>query len=541
MLDLIREFIYGRYAPHGYCLLWQPELVWTHVVSDSLIALSYFSIPLALIHFVRRRRDVEFGWMIWLFALFIMACGTSHLMSIWNLWHGDYGVEALVKVVTAVASVPTAILLWRLIPKALAVPSPGQLQAANRELGALVKQRDAALADLTSEITQRERAEGALIQAQKIDAVGQLTGGIAHDFNNLLQVIAGNLDLIKQRSDDPARVERWTDNALKSVERGTRLTGQLLAFSRTQRLELKTVDINPLVTGVLDLIERTIGVAIQLETDLAADLDPVQADQTQLELAILNLALNARDAMPDGGRLILSTRQVSLAIGELGEQPGEFVEIGVTDTGIGMPPEVAERAVEPFYTTKDVGHGTGLGLSMAFGIAKQSGGTLKIRTAPGEGTTVTILLRCERRSAASANPDRHARRASDKLVPLHANQANARVMIVDDDDDVRRVMTDTLEMLGYECHDFANGVAALAALPDLSPKLVVLDFAMPELNGAEVARRLRSIAPEMPIIFVSGYADSNALDEVVDARSWVLRKPFQASELGRLAGLSSAA
>ncbi len=247
MLQALQAFISGRYEPHGYCLLWQPGLVWTHVISDGLIAAAYFSIPLALIQFVHRRRDVVFGWMLWLFALFILACGTTHVMGIWNLWHGDYGVEAIVKAITAAASVPTAILLWRLLPRALAIPTPSQLQRVNDQLRASIAERDHALRQVKAEIAQRERAESALLQAQKMDAIGQLTGGIAHDFNNLLQVVGGNLDLIRTRPGDGEKARRWAENALQGVARGAKLTGQLLAFSRAQRLELRPIELNGLI------------------------------------------------------------------------------------------------------------------------------------------------------------------------------------------------------------------------------------------------------------------------------------------------------
>jgi signal transduction histidine kinase/CheY-like chemotaxis protein len=529
MSGFFNDLLSGGYAPHGYCLLWQPELIWTHVIADLLIAAAYFSIPLALVSLVRRRQDIEFGGVLWLFALFICACGSTHLMAVWNLWHGNYGIEAIIKALTAAASVPTAILLWPLINKALTIPSPGQLKLANAELAETVRDRDGVLAKLTGEITQREHAEAALVQAQKIEAIGLLTGGIAHDFNNLLQAISGNLDLIRRRSDAPERVAHWAENAMKGVIRGTRLTGQLLSFSRTQRLELRAIDIHQLLSGMTTLIKSSIGPKTDLFNDFEEQSCVALADQTQLELALLNLAINARDAMPDGGRLTISTKVVALYRDEELE-PGEYCEIAVTDNGAGMSPEVLERALEPFYTTKGVGRGTGLGLSTVFGMARQSGGTLRLRSQLGNGTTVTILLRKAGADDLVADSDSGARPFGMPRAPRHGIE----VMVVDDDDDVRRVMTETLRALGYAAPAFSSGATALRALRERQPELLVLDFAMPDMDGAEVARQARDLHPNLDIIFISGYADSAKLDAVMEDPSALLRKPFDVTDLARM-------
>lgn len=337
MVSSFSSFFAGDYAPHGYCLLWRPELIWTHVVSDALIAAAYFSIPVALVMFVRRRRDIEFGGIFWLFALFILSCGMTHVMGIWNLWHGDYALEATIKAITAAASVPTAILLWPLLPKLLAIPSPSMLQRKNDELAEALASRDSVLAQLRAEVVQREKAEAALVQANKMEAVGQLTGGIAHDFNNLLQAISGNLELIGLVPGDSDKVSRWAANALQATERGTKLTGQLLTFSRQQRLEARTIDVAQLIGGMTELLRNSVGPTVDLEIAPGASLGTVRSDPTQLELAILNLAINGRDAMPYGGKLKVVARRV-----------GEQVAISVIDSGVGMPPEVVERALEPF-------------------------------------------------------------------------------------------------------------------------------------------------------------------------------------------------
>ena len=527
MFDWIAQFVSGRYQPHGYCLLWQPELVWTHVISDSLIAAAYFSIPIALIHFVRSRRDVEFGGIIWLFAVFILACGSTHVMGVWNLWHGDYGVEAVVKAITALASVPTAILLWRLIPQALAIPSPTQLQFANAALSERIEERDQALAQLKAEIAQRERAEAALIQAQKIDAVGQLTGGIAHDFNNLLQAISGNLELIERKPDKPESIQRWAANARKGVVRGTKLAGQLLAFSRVQRLAIETVEMNDLIHGMQDLLESSVGARVECSVDLDPAICPVKADRAQLELVILNLAINARDAMPDGGHLMIATRPIEIS-DRTDLAAGSYVELSLTDTGIGMPAEIRERALEPFFTTKGVGSGTGLGLSMAFGVARQSGGTLEIWSTVGQGTTICVLLPCSS-DAASGLPAGAAETPDTMLDP--AAGRGLRALVVDDDDDVRGFVVESLESVGFACVACADGPSALAELGNLRPDIIFLDFAMPIMSGAEVATGIRQVDLQIPIVFMTGYADSAALDQVLGDTESLIRKPFSVHDL----------
>nr|WP_208408526.1 ATP-binding protein [Sphingomonas vulcanisoli] len=504
--------------------MWQPGLIWTHVISDALIAAAYFSIPLALVRFVRRRPDIAFGWIIWLFALFILACGTTHLMGIWNLWHGDYGVEALVKAITAAASVPTAFLLWRLVPQALAIPSPLQLQYANEELRATVADRDRALQQVQAEIAHRERAEAALLQAQKMDAIGQLTGGIAHDFNNLLQAVGGNLDLIRSQPGNPEKIARWADNASKGVVRGTKLTGQLLAFSRTQRLELRPLELNALLQGMQELIRSSVGSSLRYDLQLEQDLCHVLGDPTQIELAVLNLAINARDAMPQGGALAISTQQVAIDVGHADLSPGSYVELAVTDTGVGMPPEILARALDPFFTTKGIGSGTGLGLSMAFGVAKQSGGTLTIRSTVGEGTTVALLLPCaEAEEARPASPPTLTDIAPDGLLGL-------RIAVVDDDPDVRQFVVDCLSSHGATCEAFEEGAAFLTRFTDGLVDLVFVDYAMPGLSGAQVARRTKEIDSQVRVFVMTGYADSRALDEILGDVE-VMRKPFSAEVL----------
>jgi signal transduction histidine kinase len=523
MGDIFEIFTRARdMAPHGYCLLWYPELVWTHVLADALIAAAYFSIPIAIVRFVTRRKDIEFSWIFWLFALFIVACGTTHLMSIWTLWYPDYGWEALIKVITAIASVGTAIVLWPLIPKALAIPSPLQLRQANAELSDRVRERDDALERLKREIADRERAEAALVQAQKMDAIGQLTGGIAHDFNNLLAVVLGSLDMIA-RTTEEAATKRRAQNALQAAERGARLTSQLLAFSRTQKLELRPTEVAPLIERLHEMLERTLGPSINLRLDLKGGEQNVLADPTQLELAILNLAINARDAMPEGGDLVVGAHPVTLK-GDPDLPAGDYVEIRVADTGTGMPTEVAERAFDPFFTTKEVGQGTGLGLSMVYGVARQSGGIARIDSQVGEGTSVSIFLPRTAQAEAGTAPQEETIASS--------GQRLADILVIDDDHDVRRVLSDQLGALGHRVQSVASGQEGLDLMRSQRFDLLVLDFAMPGLNGAEVADRARQIEPGQRILFVSGYADTAAIEQAVgDAR--VLRKPFRAEDIAR--------
>lgn len=526
MMEFWRSLMSGNgYAPHGYCLLWESELIWTSVVSDALIAAAYFTIPVALVYFVRKRPDVSFGWVFWAFAAFITACGVSHLMHIWNLWNGDYGAEVVVKAVTAAASVITAIAVWPLIPRALAIPSTLALEHANRELALRVSERDEALVRLRREIAERQAAEEQLLRVQKLNALGQLAGGMAHDVNNVLQAVRGNLELISRRAGDEARVRRFAENGLNAIERGARLTGQLLAFSRTQKIELQAVRVDLLIDRMEDLVARTLGPGIQVRRHHGGGAVPVLAEPTQLELAILNLAINARDAMPDGGVLdISSSLWKSERDPELAD--GEYIRVDVTDTGCGMDPDTAARAIEPFFTTKAVGKGTGLGLSMAYGVARQSGGTLRIASIPRNGTTVSLFLR---RAEGEVDLDSEPQPSPADAESLPKGRAT--ILVVDDDGDVRRTTISMLEMLGYDVIEAADGPAALKLLASTTPDLALLDFAMPGMNGADLARHIKASHGNLPILFASGFADSDLLRQAVGPDKPVLRKPFGAAEL----------
>ncbi|HEU0134081.1 MAG TPA: PAS domain S-box protein, partial [Allosphingosinicella sp.] len=380
-------------------------------------------------------------------------------------------------------------------------------EAALREANATLERRvtertadlSAALDRLQSEVGERLKAEEALRQAQKMEAVGQLTGGIAHDFNNLLTPIMGGLELIASRVEEP-RLKRIAETALESTRRGAKLTGQLLAFSRIQRISMAPVAVNSVIEAMQRLLRHSIGGAVAVETRLDPKAGHGICDANQLENAILNLAINARDAMPDGGTLTISTDRVSLEE-EPDHQAGEFVRITVADTGHGMPPDVLARATEPFYSTKPLGKGTGLGLAQVYGIARQAGGTLRIASEQGKGTLVHILLPSAR-APATAQAEGPARSEP----PPSAAAAGARVLVVDDDDDVRAFLAESLEGLGCSVVSAASGAEGLEALRDWRPDLALIDYAMPGMNGADAARAARKLHPELPIVFVTGYA-----------------------------------
>ena len=402
----------------------------------------------------------------------------------------------------------------------------------NEELEMRVEERTAELAaanrQLLSQIEERERVESTLRQMQRLEAVGQLTSGVAHDFNNLLTVVFGNIGFLER-----GLAEHGIDGKLRqrlgymrtAAERGAKLTDQLLSFSRRQRLEPRCLDLNVAVVGMRDLLQSTMGGSIRIETELSPSLWLALVDPTQLELAILNLAINARDAMDVGGTLKVATENIRLGMPSLPEDPpaGDYVGICVSDTGEGMSEETRARAFEPFFTTKEVGKGSGLGLSQVLGFAKQSGGGVRIDSRSGDGTTVHIYLP---RAAATAHvPTRPA-----ALAPADDAFRGASILLVDDDNSVREVTRAMLHDLGYLVLEAGSGGAALDLI-DRAHKLdlMIVDFAMPGMNGAEVARLGRARRSNLPVLFITGFAERSTLEGVPEAH--LLRKPFAQEEL----------
>jgi signal transduction histidine kinase/CheY-like chemotaxis protein len=387
-----------------------------------------------------------------------------------------------------------------------------QLRELNATLEARVEARTAELRE----------AQEALLQSQKMEAVGQLVSGLAHDFNNLLGAVVGSLELIRSKPEDTDRVRRFAESGMQAAERGAKLTGQLLAFSRSQRVQLQPILACNVIEELRNLLTRTLGPMIALELELNPAPVPVLADPTQLEMIIINLAINARDAMPDGGALRIGTR-----IRQIEQDPeltpGDYVEVTVADTGSGMEEAILRRAMDPFFTTKPVGKGTGLGLAQVYGSARQAGGTVRIESVPGKGTIVRVLLPCTEQSPAAGEDDRD----TDKPEAVRA----ATVMLVDDDNDLRMVLADALTAFGHRVIEAADGAAALATLEAEQPQIVVIDYAMPGMTGAELGKAIRERWPELPIIFASGFADAEAIEKAIGEAAPILRKPFRVDQL----------
>jgi signal transduction histidine kinase len=411
-----------------------------------------------------------------------------------------------------------------------------ELDAAGHALGMIgvsqeITERKAAeetLRNFAVELEQRveertrEHAEimAQLHEAQKLETLGQLTGGVAHDFNNLLTPIVGSLDILRTKISD-ARLQKLLDGALQSSERARTLVARLLAFARRQNLETLPVDVRKLIDGMEELVRRSIGPTIELSVDLAADVPAAMVDPHQLELAILNLAVNARDAMPEGGRLDISVDCRELASEDMGVPEGAYVRIAVADSGAGMDAETLARAIEPFYSTKGVGKGTGLGLSMVHGLAAQSGGRLTLSSTPGTGTVAEILL-----PAASSEALSHISPVEMPVPgtgPLH-------ILLVDDEEAVREGTAAMLESMGHLVKQAASGAQALGLIRSQPFDIVVTDYLMPSMSGIDLVREARRVRADIPILMITGFAD---LAEDTAANVLRLPKPFRMAELAR--------
>ncbi|MEE1612251.1 response regulator [Microvirga sp. CF3016] len=376
------------------------------------------------------------------------------------------------------------------------------------------------LATIERDITERKLMEMRLRQADKMQALGTLAGGVAHDFNNLLMAVLGSLDLASRRAPDDPRLTRLLQNATYAAERGASLTQRLLSFSRQRDLRLQAVDVNQVIIGMNDLLTRTLGGVIRIERHLHDGLWTAMVDPDQLELAILNLCINARDAMAENGLLTLSTRNETVDEGRISELgSGEYVVISVKDTGSGIPPEVLARVLEPFFTTKEVGKGTGLGLPMVYGLAQQSGGTVTIQSTVGAGTTVELYLS----RAAIERED-----GPQEVKAVASDAPKVRILLVDDDAEVRTVTAAYLTDMGHRVVEAADGSSALDILrTDDQLDLLIADFAMPGMTGTDLADKAREVRPNLGILLVTGYADPKRLPDGY----LMLHKPFSRSDL----------
>lgn len=409
-----------------------------------------------------------------------------------------------------------------------------QLSEQLREIAAVRDGLQEANAALSAEVEQREKLSEQLRQSQKMEAIGHLTGGLAHDFNNMLAVIVSSVNLAKRRlAAGDGGAGRYLDSALEGAERAATLTHRLLAFSRRQPLSPEPIDPNKMVAGMAELLRRTLGETVHLEAVFAGGLWRAHADPSQLETAILNLALNARDAMPEGGKLTIETSNAFLdenyAAREMGIPAGPYILIAITDTGAGMSPEVMERAFDPFFTTKPVGHGTGLGLSQVYGFVRQSGGHVKIYSEPGQGTTVKIYMPRYHGPLKARETSEVATRAAPRAAQ------NETILIVEDDERVRRLTVDTLSELGYRVAQAEGAAAALRALEnDPSIALLFTDIVMPETNGRKLAEEARKLRPELKVLFTTGYTRNAVVHNgVLDSGVDLIVKPYSMDQLAR--------
>ena len=402
-----------------------------------------------------------------------------------------------------------------------------EVERLNSELEARIRDRTRELASandrLMKEIAERERAQAALSQGQKMEAIGRLTGGIAHDFNNLLHVVNMNLELITLYAKEE-KVKPVVDRARSAARRGAKLTGQLLSFARSQSLLPKLTRVNALLVGMKDLLEISAGPGVEVELELCDSQPSVVVDPGQLEMAVLNLAVNSHDAMPEGGTLKISTCTQHRGEDDAQLKGGDYVVVTVTDTGQGIPPQLLSKVFDPFFTTKPLGSGTGLGLSQVYGFVRQSGGLAFVRSQPGAGTTVEMFF-----PAAPADAQARSEPAQPPAVPLRVEPRN--ILVIEDDPDVRRVIVECLGLIGHSVTEAPNGAEGLAAIANRKPDLLVVDYAMPDMTGAEVISKARELVGDLPVILATGYADMAAVERLVGNPA-ILRKPFDINALG---------
>jgi signal transduction histidine kinase/CheY-like chemotaxis protein len=401
-----------------------------------------------------------------------------------------------------------------------------EMERLNSELEARILDRTRELASandrLMKEIAEREKAQAALTQGQKMEAIGRLTGGIAHDFNNLLHVVNMNLELISLYAKEE-KVKPVVDRAKSAAKHGAKLTNQLLSFARSQSLLPKLTHVNTLLMAMKDLLEISAGPGVGVELELCEQPAAMVVDPSQLEMAVLNLAVNSREAMPEGGTLKISSCVQHRPKDEAQLKRGDYVVVSVSDTGNGIPAALLSKVFDPFFTTKPTGSGTGLGLSQVYGFARQSGGQAFIRSEQGNGTTVEMYFPAAPPDAQDVEPPAAS--------PVSEELKSRKILVIEDDPDVRRVICECLALIGYSVAEAANGTEGLAAIASHKPDLLVVDYAMPDMTGAEVISKAREMVGELPVILATGYADMAAVERLA-GKPAILRKPFDINSLG---------
>jgi signal transduction histidine kinase/CheY-like chemotaxis protein len=542
VIEFFRKLFSNDFMPHGMCFLWDPPVLWLNVASDALIAAAYYAIPFLLFYFIRKRRDISFKPILAAFGVFILACGTTHLLGAVTVWNPVYRLDGLVKAITAIASVATFAMMIPFMPILVTLPSPSELAEANHRLADEIDERKAAetevrkineeLEDRVARRTaERRQLEDQLIQAQKMEAVGRLAGGVAHDFNNLLTVILGFGEMAREqvKGDQPAF--EAVGEVLQAAERASALTKQLLAFSRRQVATPRVTSLNEVVYNLDKMLRRIIGEDIELKTKLSPGLSPARIDPVHIEQVIMNLAVNARDAMPQGGKLTIETANAELAgdhaDGNLEIATGPYAMLTVSDTGVGMDAATKSRIFEPFFTTKDQGKGTGLGLSTVYGIVKQNGGEVKVYSEPGHGTIFKIYF-----PAVGEHPEALPGESPEAQMVSAAET----ILLVEDEDQVRHLTRALLARQGYRVLEASSGAAALALVREYRERidLLLTDVVMPQMSGPDLAREVRSSHPEIRVLFMSGYTD-NAVDlqRMLPAATPFVQKPFTSANLQR--------